>query len=194
MEIQSLVSTGPAKKIVAILAFHKIGKFPVGGWDTWNYIPESTFGSQLSYLRENGWQVIDLATFLRGLAQADNLPERAALLTFHDGYRSMLKLKLPWLQRFGYPAVLFVPTDFIGRRNTFDTGIEPEEAICDWDELQQYGDIEVTPQATSQMLQHSGYRAAWLYGGGLNSLPMADQYRLSRPAMGPDTDLHKELG
>jgi peptidoglycan/xylan/chitin deacetylase (PgdA/CDA1 family) len=36
--------------------------------------------------------------------------------------------------RFGFPAVLFVPTGFIGRRNTFDAA-EPEEALCDWDDL-----------------------------------------------------------
>jgi peptidoglycan/xylan/chitin deacetylase (PgdA/CDA1 family) len=42
---------------------------------------------------------------------------------------------LPWLERFDYPAVLFMPTDYVGGRNTFDEGIEPEERMCDWDEL-----------------------------------------------------------
>jgi hypothetical protein len=32
-----------------------------------------------------------------------------------------------------------------------------------------------------------------LYGGGPNRLPAADPYRLTRLAVGPDTDLQAEL-
>ena len=47
----------------------------------------------------------------------------------------MLEVALPILKRFDAPAVMFVPTDYIGRRNTFDAGVEPDEAICDWEDL-----------------------------------------------------------
>lgn len=99
----------------------------------------------MSYLRENDWQVIDLETFLEGLIAPETLPERAALLTFNDGYRSMLTVALPWLFQFGYPAVLFVPTDYIGGRNTFDAA-EPEEALCDWDDLRELERWDVSIQ------------------------------------------------
>jgi peptidoglycan/xylan/chitin deacetylase (PgdA/CDA1 family) len=39
------------------------------------------------------------------------------------------------LERFGYPAVLFMPTDFVGLTNTFDS--EPDEPLCDWDDLRE---------------------------------------------------------
>ena len=120
--------------MLAIMGFHKIGEPPPDGWETWFYISEPVFVGYLSYLQEEGWQVIDLSTFLRGLDAPNILPERAALLTFDDGYRSMRTVVLPWLLRFGYPAVLFVPTDFIGGINTFDAA-EPEEALCDWEDL-----------------------------------------------------------
>ncbi len=127
----------PSHKTLAILAFHKIGDPSPGGWKTWFYVPEETFVGHLTYLRENGWQVIDVSAFLTGLEAPDSLPERSALITFDDGYRSIPRIALPWLLRFGYPAVAFVPTDYIGCRNQFDDGIEPEEAICDWDDLQE---------------------------------------------------------
>lgn len=231
-------------RTLAILGFHKIGEPPPNGWETWFYIPEAVFVDYLSYLHENGWQVIDLAAFLRGLAEPDSLPERAALLTFDDGYRSMLTSALPLLLKFEYPAVIFVPTDFIGGRNSFDADCEPEEAICDWDELRQldrwgvsvqphgashrpfselnlaqqeeelhrskatleaglgkrvevfsfpYGDDGVNPQVVKKALQRAGYKAACLYGGGPNPLPIANPYRLARLAMGPDTDLKAAL-
>jgi len=247
----------PRGHTLAILGFHKIGEPPPDGWETWFYIPEAAFVEQLTYLQRSGWQVIDLATLLKELAAPNSLPERAALLTFDDGYRSMRTVALPWLLRFGYPAVLFVPTEFIGARNTFDAA-EPDEALCTWDDLVKlerggvsvqshgvshrplselspaeqeeelrrsratleaglgkrvevfsypygddglssypYGDDGASSQVLRKVretLKRAGYRAALLYGGGPTRLPAADPYRLTRLAVGPDTDLQAELG
>jgi peptidoglycan/xylan/chitin deacetylase (PgdA/CDA1 family) len=251
-----LASAQSRDRTLAILGFHKVGKPGPNGWETWFYIPEATFSGYLSYLRENHWTVIDLEAFLGGLEAPRSLPDRAALLTFDDGYRSMRTVALPWLLRFGYPAVFFVPTDFIGGRNTFDAA-EPQEALCDWDDLCElerrgvsvqshgashrplseltlaeqeeelcrskaalearlgkrvevfsypYGNDGVTSypydddgpssqelRKVRAALKRTGYRAACLYGGGPNRLPVAEPYRLTRLAMGPDTDLQAEL-
>jgi peptidoglycan/xylan/chitin deacetylase (PgdA/CDA1 family) len=122
---------------LAILGFHKIGQPPTGGWKTWFYISEARFARQLRFLKNHGWQVIGLAAFLRGLAEPDTLPKKAALLTFDDGYRSMRRVALPLLHKFRYPAVLFMPTAFIGKRNSFDLLSEPEEEMCDWEDLRE---------------------------------------------------------
>ena len=116
---------GPSKT-TAVLAYHKVGR-PPGDWETWFYIPESTFVDQLRSLRELGWHVVDATTFLRGLEHLNALPDRSALITFDDGCRQFLDVALPWLRRFGFSAVQFVPTDYIGRTNSFDEGAEPEE-------------------------------------------------------------------
>ncbi len=233
-----------SSRTLAILGFHKIGEPAPGGWKSWFYISEETFVGYLSYLREEGWQVLDVVQFLGGLETPDSVPERAALLTFDDGYRSVREVALPWLHQFGYPAVLFVPTDYIGKRNTFDHGMEPWEAICGWEDLRElerrgvsiqshgashrlfsklnlaeqeeemlqsktvlesnlgkpvevfafpYGDNGGDQEKVVKALKRAGYRAACLYGGGPNPLPIADPYRLARLAMGPDTDLQSEL-
>jgi peptidoglycan/xylan/chitin deacetylase (PgdA/CDA1 family) len=122
---------------VAVLGYHKVGPPQPGGWETWFYVPEDVFVAQLTALRDGGWQTVDGDAFLRGLAEPGTLPDRAALITFDDGYRSVLEVALPWLERFGYPAVLFVPTDFVGRTNLFDVENEPEEPLCEWDELRE---------------------------------------------------------
>ena len=133
-------------RTLAILGFHKIGPAP-GGWETWFYVPQATFVGYLEFLKEDGWQVLDAAAFLRGLVEPDRLPERAALITFDDGYRSILDYGLPELQRFGYPAVMFVPTAFIGGHNNFDADNEPEEAICGWQELRELERCGVSVQS-----------------------------------------------
>src|SRR5712691_269144 len=229
---------------LAILGFHKIGEPPPGCRASSWYISETVFASQLGYLYENGWRVINVGELLTGLAAPDGLPDRAALVTFDDGYRSNVQVAIPWLQRFGYPSVVFVPTQFIGAHNAFDDGYEPREAICDWDDLQElerrgcsiqshsvshkslsglnpaelerellesktvletglgksvevfaypYGDEGVEQALTTDVLKQAGYRAACLYGGGPNPVPVADCYRLMRLAMGPDTDLRALL-
>jgi peptidoglycan/xylan/chitin deacetylase (PgdA/CDA1 family) len=121
----------------AILAYHKIGEPPHGTWQTWNYVPTETFLDHLSILAQDGWQVIDLDRLVAGVVDGDPLPRRSAVLTFDDGYQSMLTVAEPCLAKFGHPSVLFVPTEFVGGSNQFDTGSEPEEPICTWDELRE---------------------------------------------------------
>jgi len=41
-------------------------------------------------------------------------------ITFDDGYRCLIEHALPVLQRFGFPATVFVPTSAIGDRNRWD--------------------------------------------------------------------------
>jgi peptidoglycan/xylan/chitin deacetylase (PgdA/CDA1 family) len=237
-------TTGSPSHLMAILGYHKVGE-PPGEWWTWNYVPEATFADHLRSLNDSGWAVIDHTTFLLGLAAPETLPARAALITFDDGYRSFGETALPILRRFGLPAVLFVPTDYIGQTNRFDHDIEPEEAICGWADLKElersgiavqshgvahrrfselqprqrrhelvhskqiletglakpvetfsfpYGDEGSDPCGIRLLLQDAGYQAAVLYGGGVNALPICDRYRLTRLAMGPDTDLLEVLG
>jgi hypothetical protein len=56
-----------------------------------------------------------------------------------------------------------------------------------------YGDGGTEPRSTGRALKRAGYRAACLYQGGPNPLPIAEPYRLTRLAMGPDTDLQVAL-
>ena len=43
---------------LAILGYHRIGE-PPPDWYSWFYIPEPTFAAHLTYLKDEGWCVID---------------------------------------------------------------------------------------------------------------------------------------
>ncbi len=95
---------------VPILAYHRIGPRPSA-----MTITADGFRRQMRYLRDNGYRVISLsaiADFLEGRRQ---LPERAVIITFDDGYSSVYDAAFPILREFGYPATLFVYTDYIDR-------------------------------------------------------------------------------
>src|SRR5215469_2655490 len=108
------MSSPSYRRRLAILSFHKIGVPSDPAWETWFYIPESIFVEQLETLRRNHWNIIGVPDLLRGLSDPDSLPDRSALLTFDDGYQSMVTGVLPYLERFGYRAAVFVPTAYIG--------------------------------------------------------------------------------
>ena len=123
---------------LAVLAYHKIGAPPPGAWETWYSVPEPAFRAQLAYLSETGWQPLDAATLASGLANPETLPPRSALVTFDDGYASLLRSAAPIMREAGWPGAVFVPTGYIGATNAFDANTsEPEEAICTWDELEE---------------------------------------------------------
>jgi peptidoglycan/xylan/chitin deacetylase (PgdA/CDA1 family) len=132
-----LTMNAVGRSALAILAFHKIGEPPPSPQANPWYIPEATFRSHLRFLASNGWVVLSIDTFLRALSAPGALPQRSALLTFDDGYKSLLNSASQCLLEFGYPAVAFVPTHFVGGYNDFDEGVQPKEAICSWDDLRE---------------------------------------------------------
>jgi peptidoglycan/xylan/chitin deacetylase (PgdA/CDA1 family) len=235
-----------SQPVLAILGFHKVGAPSPGAWETWYYNTEEEFAGYLRYLSTSPWRVIDAATLVRGIAEPDSLPDRAVLLTFDDAYRSIHQVALPLLLQFNYPAVVFVPSDFVGKdSHSFDSNSsEPNEPLCNWDDLQKldhhgvsvqshsathrafseltcseqeeemsrsktvlemelkkkveilcfpYGDGGGDPQSVSAALEQTGYKAACVYDGHLNPLPLADPYRLSRLTIGRGSDLDAEL-
>ncbi len=135
--------------LIAVLGYHKIGGPPAGCDATWFYISEETFEAQLHVLKSEDWRIIDLDTFVRGLDAPETLPPRAALITFDDGCRSLTDGALRILTSHGFPAVVFVPAGYVGRTNSFDAGIEPEEPICGWNDLLKLESAGISVQSHS---------------------------------------------
>ena len=228
---------------LAILALHKVGKDTWDAWGTWFYTLADDFAAQLLYLRDADWQVIDAQALLRGVTQPQTLPERAALITFDDGYKSVREVALPILAEFACPAIVFVPSDFVGRQTTSTPITVPRSGSatgttwksssdaaspCSLTEHRTarsrnsrptqerelarskaalearlgkpveviaypYGDAGGPSAQREPVLRRTGYRAACLYGGGPNPLPVADPFSLTRVAIGSDTDLEAAL-
>jgi peptidoglycan/xylan/chitin deacetylase (PgdA/CDA1 family) len=92
----------PGQRFVSI-AFHDVVDQPT------DLGPESvttkTFVQFLDWLKGTGWEVIsldDVSAAARGLRR---LPDKAILLTFDDGYRSLYTRVFPLLKAYRYPAV-----------------------------------------------------------------------------------------
>lgn len=135
----------PASEI-AVLSYHKIGTSP-GSWESWYYVPQPVLEAHVRTLIDQGWEAVGARQLVAGLRGTASLPARGFLITFDDAYRSLTTGALPWLIAEELPAVVFVPTDYIGRLNEFDRDVEPEEPICGWDDLRQLSDAGVSIQS-----------------------------------------------
>jgi peptidoglycan/xylan/chitin deacetylase (PgdA/CDA1 family) len=71
------------------------------------------------------------------------LPERSVIFTFDDAYRSFSTYAFPLLQKYGFPAIVFVPSGFVGGMNAWDRGIADQVPILDWDEMRQLAAYDV---------------------------------------------------
>src|SRR4030095_13915199 len=74
----------------------------------------STFREQMLFLKAKGYRVISLREFVEFTRLGRQLPQRSVVLTFDDGYKSFRQYAYPVLKELGFPATLFVYTDYVG--------------------------------------------------------------------------------
>ena len=127
---------GAEDRTLRVLMYHKVNDL----WPNPTTVPTGVFEEQMSLLSALGYTPVSLDAVLDHYLRGAPLPQGAVLLSFDDGYRDNLENALPILQRFGYPAVLFVPIGFLDD----DRPLPHEESLrmlgvrnetVDWDEL-----------------------------------------------------------
>jgi peptidoglycan/xylan/chitin deacetylase (PgdA/CDA1 family) len=142
---------------VLILCYHALSP-------TWTAELSTTpvrFERQISWLTGHGYRGM---TFTEALTSPHE--GRVVVVTFDDAYRSVIELGRPILDRFGLPATVFVPTDFIDR----------EGPLC-WSGVDGWlggpDEHELTPMSWSQLRMLQG--AGWEIGSHTGSHPHLPQ-------------------
>ena len=103
------VANGNGDSTLRVLMYHKINDVAENPLS----VPVGVFDEQMGLLRQLGYTVVDLEQVLDHYTVGTPLPPRAVLITFDDGYRDNLENAVEVLQRYGYPAVLFVPIGYL---------------------------------------------------------------------------------
>lgn len=128
---------------VAVLRFRRIDTEAAANWLTSQAISEEAFSQALRSLVRGGWEVLGVDGFLHGIEEPAALPERGMLITIDGPYRSLLRYALPVLRSYRFPAVLFVPTDLVGRRAALEPGGD-EDDLCTWNDLRYLADNDIS--------------------------------------------------
>lgn len=116
-----LLTRGPVPRqsvLLPILMYHHVRPIDfqtAGQFASELTLPPAQLEQQLRYLQERGIATVsmmDLWLYLQGRRE---LPPRAVVLTFDDGYADCYSYAFPILTRFGAKATFFIPTGFLGR-------------------------------------------------------------------------------
>ncbi len=75
------------------------------------------FKKHLAYLKEHEYTVLPFGQALDRLYSGEGIPEKTAVITIDDGYRSVWDNALPILERYGYPATIFISSGYVGGSN-----------------------------------------------------------------------------
>lgn len=94
---------------IPILCYHRFGLS-----NSKMVVSPARFASQLEWLARDGYRVVRLDELPDFLAGRKPLPQKSVVITIDDGYESVHRFAYPLLRQYGFPATLFVYTDFIG--------------------------------------------------------------------------------
>jgi peptidoglycan/xylan/chitin deacetylase (PgdA/CDA1 family) len=118
-----------------VLCYHAVSP----QWPAALSVTPAALDAQLAELARRGYRG---RRFTEALAAPPDGP--TVVVTFDDGYRSVLELAKPILDRHGFPGTLYVPTDWPGAGRPMrwpgidrwlGTEHEPELACLGWEEL-----------------------------------------------------------
>ena len=99
---------------VAVVMYHGVTAEPAPVFN-WCQLDVARFEEQLAFLAQ-AYTLLPLSEVVRRLGQGLPLPERAAALTFDDGFRNVATTAYPVLCRHQAPATVFLVTGLVGTR------------------------------------------------------------------------------
>jgi peptidoglycan/xylan/chitin deacetylase (PgdA/CDA1 family) len=118
------------RRDVPILMYHRIGNEAA---DPWTVSP-ADFAAHMQILKSAGYETILPAELMAYRRFRATLPPRPVILTFDDGYRSILDEVEPVLRKHGFRAIVYLPTAHIADDAAQRASLEGRECLT-WPEV-----------------------------------------------------------
>lgn len=100
---------------IPILTYHKITRQREFGINT---VAPEKFREQMLFLKENGFTPTTFREIIQG-----QTPPNPVIITFDDGYASVLENAYPILKECKFTAVIFLITEYFGKYNSWDANL-----------------------------------------------------------------------
>lgn len=104
---------------ITVLMYHYVREIAASPFPRIKGLEFSAFQRQLDYL-EQRFTLISIETLINFCKEGRPLPERAALLTFDDGYSDHVRYALPELEKRGLSGAFFPPVKAVRDRELLD--------------------------------------------------------------------------
>jgi peptidoglycan/xylan/chitin deacetylase (PgdA/CDA1 family) len=75
------------------------------------------FEKQMQYLKDKSYNVVSVKELVNFFDNGAKIPGKSVMITFDDGYEDFYTDAFPILQKFGFPATVFIPTGLMGNYN-----------------------------------------------------------------------------
>ena len=117
---------------IPVLCYHRVCPLEECGPDSASLcVTPGQFARQMGLLKALGYHTLSAQDLCAVLQGRKNPPRKAVVLTFDDGYRDNHRNAYPILKKHGFTATVFLVTDRIGGKNTWDSGsqdlLSPQE-------------------------------------------------------------------
>lgn len=106
-----MCSSAFAKNEAIVLMYHRIAEWK----NDMNTTPEN-FSSQMSYLKNNNFNVISSSVLVEAIKNKKQLPPKSIVITFDDGWATQ-KTAMKILSSYHYPATFALVTEYQVYRN-----------------------------------------------------------------------------
>ncbi len=114
LALLSLLGAPPADASLLVLSYHDIRDDVARQGDVDPHaVSTQNFAAHLDWLHGNGYTAVDLDDVEAASRGVRPLPERAVLLTFDDGLRSVYTHAFPLLRAYRFPAVIAPVTGWV---------------------------------------------------------------------------------
>ncbi len=125
-----------APRSVPLLMYHKVGAPYADKRDRFLNVSQRSFERQMRLLRRVGYTGVTFEDAILGLYHGKALPPRPVCVTFDDGYLCVEQHAAQVLEKLGWVATVFAPTDYVGKDNAWEADTDhPILPIMDWNGL-----------------------------------------------------------
>lgn len=156
-QLLSSAANADTSEKLTILSYHEIVNADQALIPEYAVTP-TMFVRQIDWLRNNGYHFVSVDDVLADEAKKRSLPDKAVLITFDDGYRSVYDNAWPILKMFKIPAVVTVVCSWEDDKTevNFDGKEIPRSKLMTWQELRELSDSGLIEIGSHSFDLHKG--------------------------------------
>jgi len=97
--------------VVPIMMYHSVANSDTVQSNT---VSPANFQKQMAYLKKRKFNVLSFNDLVQLIRSEKPIPKKSVVITFDDGYADNYTNAFNILKQYGYPAIMFIPSDLIG--------------------------------------------------------------------------------